>query len=69
MRYGIHKAELNLSEYELFPSNFPAGAKRGVILYVKKVLNATEIEIKSKFEESVWVKIPRGGFRGGRAPP
>jgi hypothetical protein len=22
------------------------------------VLNATEIEIKSKFEESVWVKIP-----------
>lgn len=58
MRYGIHKAELNLSEYELFPSNFPTGAKRGIILYVKEELNATEIEINSKFDESVWVKLP-----------
>ncbi|CAG2239332.1 unnamed protein product [Mytilus edulis] len=58
MRYILTKAELNLNGYELFPSNFPGKAKRGIIVYIKNSINATEVDIDSEFEESVWIKIP-----------
>ena len=34
MRYTLNKAEIELSGYELFPSNFPGSARRGVIIYM-----------------------------------
>jgi hypothetical protein len=34
MRYTLNNAEIELSGYELFPSNFPGSARRGVIIYM-----------------------------------
>jgi hypothetical protein len=44
MRYTVNKAELDIEGYELFPGEFPIGAKRGIIIYVKKSLNAVEVK-------------------------
>jgi exonuclease III len=57
MRYTLNKAEIELSGYELFPSNFPGSARRGVIIYVRKKLQAVEVDIDTEFKESVWVKL------------
>ena len=63
MRYTLNKAEIELSGYELFPSNFPGSARRGVIkklIYVRKKLQAVEVDIDTEFKESVWVKLNLG---------
>jgi exonuclease III len=57
MRYTLNKAETELSGYELFPSNFTGCARRGVIIYVRKKLQAVEVDIDTEFKESVWVKL------------
>jgi hypothetical protein len=57
MRYTVNKAELDIEEYELFPGEFPIGAKRGIIIYVKKSLNAVEVKIDTNFKESAWIKV------------
>ena len=58
MCYDINKAEIDLEGYDLLPSNFSGTAKRGIYVYVKRSLKATEMEFTSDFKESVWVKIP-----------
>ena len=58
LRYTLNKAEIDLNGYEMFPSGFPTDARRGVVIYAKRELNAVELDIKSNFKESVWVKIP-----------
>jgi hypothetical protein len=54
MRYTVNKAELDIEGYELFPGEFPIGAKRGIIIYVKKSLIALEVKIDTNFKESAW---------------
>ena len=64
MKYVISKAELDLKGYELFPSNWaieqsnPGKTKRGIVIYIKSTLNASEVDIDSEFSESVWIKYP-----------
>ncbi|XP_060081381.1 uncharacterized protein LOC132560720 [Ylistrum balloti] len=55
--YTLNKAELEIPNYELFPSNFPGDKKRGAIIYVSKKINAVEVQFETDFEECVWVRI------------
>jgi hypothetical protein len=57
MRYTVNKADLDIEGYELFPGEFPIGAKRGIIIYVKKSLIAVEVKIDTNFNESAWIKV------------
>ena len=57
MRYTVNKAELDIEGYELFPGEIPIGAKRGIIIYVKKSLNAVEVKIDTNFKEGTWIKV------------
>ncbi len=41
--------------YDIFGTGFTGG--RGTILYIKSLLNATQVNIDAQFEESVWCKI------------
>lgn len=38
-------------------SNLDSGAKRGVSIYCKKDLKATEVEIVTDFQEATWCKV------------
>ncbi len=44
-----------LEGYDIFGTGFTGG--RGTILYIKSLLNATQVNIDSQFEESIWCKI------------
>ena len=57
MRYTVNKVELDIEGYELFPGEFPIGAKCGIIIYAKKSLNAVEVKIDTNFKENAWIKI------------
>jgi exonuclease III len=61
MRYTLNKAEIELSGYELFPSIFPGSARRGAIIYVRKKLQAVEVDIDTEFKKSIWVKLNLNG--------
>ena len=56
-RYIVEKSELNMEEYDIFPESFPRNSNRGVLLYVRKNLKATELKLKSEFREQVAVKV------------
>ena len=60
-RYTLNKADIELSGYELFPRNFSGSARRGVIIYVRKKLQAVEVDIDTEFKESVWEKLNLNG--------
>ena len=57
----INKAECEFAEYDLFPGNFPGGAKRGILCFIKKEHQAEEVELETNFCESVWFKIKLKG--------
>lgn len=46
----------SIGGYDMF-SNLDSGAKRGVSIYCKKDLKATEVEIVTDFQEATWCKV------------
>ena len=56
-RYPINKAEIQIEGYEMFPGDFPGNMKRGTVLYVKEDLRAVEIDMGTRFQECVFVKV------------
>ena len=58
----ITESILNIDRYELF-TNEKQGWKRGVALYIRKGICASELNLSNKFEESTWVEIIK--LRGG----
>ena len=42
-RYAVVKAEYSIPGYDIFPEGFPIEDTRGILVYVKKCLNAVEI--------------------------
>jgi hypothetical protein len=55
--YKLHKAELSIPGYDMFPDNFPPEKGRGVVMYVKQELKAVEVHMDTEFHENVWVSI------------
>ena len=56
-RYDISKSELSLEGYDIFPENFPSANTRGILIYVKQELQATEITVNHEFKEVVSISI------------
>ena len=57
----IAESIFNIDGYEHF-TNEKQGWKRGVVLYIRKGMGASELNWSNKFEESIWVEIKlRGG--------
>ncbi|MES9881396.1 MAG: reverse transcriptase domain-containing protein [Sedimenticola sp.] len=53
--FTIELVNYEMEGYDIFGTGFMHG--RGTILYIKSSLNATQVNIDSQFEESVWCKI------------
>ena len=57
----ITESIFNIDGYELF-TNEKQGWKRGVALYIRKGIGASELNWNNTFEESIWIEIKlRGG--------
>ena len=56
-RYDISKTELSLEGYDIFPENFPSANTRGILIYAKQELQATEITVNHEIKEVVSISI------------
>ena len=56
-RYSLSEAELSLENYHLITMNIDTDYGRGIAVYVKKGLRFSEVEMKSEFQECVWISI------------
>jgi len=59
----INSSNIELYEYEIngfdmFYTNLTPKEGRGIILYVKRELEATPVVLNVQFQESVWISIP-----------
>jgi len=57
MVVGLQENEFNLCDYNLFTLNIGKNNCRGIIIYVKINLSASEVEINSTFSECLFIKI------------
>ena len=56
-RYPVQEAEYQLEGYNLWQVNIENQIGRGIIIYTHKSLIAKQLELTTKYEEAVWVKI------------
>ena len=56
-RYQLQKSELELEGYQLFINGFTKKNVRGVAIYVKTCISASQIHMKSIANDTVWVEI------------
>jgi hypothetical protein len=57
-RYQVSSVDYALQDYVIFCSNLNSNVGRGVIVYTKPDLNASELQLNSRFNEFVSIKIP-----------
>ena len=53
--YELDKDFFQLEKYDIFINNLQSS--RGVIIYIKNTLNATNVQINSDFTEHIWANI------------
>ena len=56
-KYSLSEAELSLENYHLITLNIDTDYGRSIAVYVKKGLRFSEVEMKSEFQESLWIFI------------
>ena len=56
-RYKLQKSELELEGYQLFINDLTKKCKRGVVIYVKKCISASQIHMRSIASDTVCVEI------------
>ena len=62
-RFPVQKAEVKVSnEYEVFPECI-SNKGRGITIQVHTSLNAQEVKLTTKFEESVWCEVKLSKYK------
>ena len=56
-RYKLQKSELELEGYQLYINDLTKKCNRGVAIYVKKCISASQIHMRSIAGDTVWVEI------------
>lgn len=62
--HQLNPAEFTLmtgSEYQMFTRNIEDKSGRGMILYIHKSLQATEVKMDTEFQENLFVKVKLNG--------
>ena len=63
-RWHFNINELQLQGYSMFKNDLDSSYTSGVVIYVDERLEATEINIETKFSESIFIKIKSGFIIG-----
>lgn len=56
-RYALQKSEIELQGYQLYVNDFSKKGNRGIAIYVKNSIYASQICMKSVASDTVWVEI------------
>ena len=56
-RYSPTAASYNIDGYDKYYKNIENNIGRGVMLYIHKSLNSSEVTIKENYEEGIWAEI------------